>query len=142
MDKNLQDTSETAGAFEVLKKRKRSFGFAFRGIGLLFKTQVNARIQAVIAIIAFTTGAVIGLHKIDWIGLIICTVIVFAAEAVNTAIEKLADHLHPGQHPEIGKVKDLAAGAVLIISIGALAIGILIFANRLFELFFFFSYPV
>jgi diacylglycerol kinase (ATP) len=61
--------------------------------------------------------------------------VVLGLEGINTAIEVLADKLHPGFDPEIGKVKDVAAGAVLIASIVAAIIGFIIFAPKFLILF-------
>ena len=52
-----------------------------------------------------------------------------ATEAINTAVERLCDHPHPDRHAEIGKVKDLAAGATLVVAIGAAIVGIIIFGR-------------
>ena len=57
--------------------------------------------------------------------------LVLAGELINSSIEALADHLHPQQHPAIGRVKDLAAGMVLVTSIAAMIVGLLaLWANR------------
>jgi diacylglycerol kinase (ATP) len=55
---------------------------------------------------------------------------VIAAELINTALEHLADHLHPEQHPRIKIVKDCAAAAVLILSIGALWVAVMMVASE------------
>lgn len=57
-----------------------------------------------------------------WAILLLTSAMVLALEAMNSALERLIDHLHPDIHPEIGMVKDMAAGAVLLSSIIALAI--------------------
>jgi undecaprenol kinase len=49
---------------------------------------------------------------------------VLVAELLNTALEELIDHLHPGQHPAMGRAKDMAAGAVLVASLFAVAVGV------------------
>ena len=59
-----------------------------------------------------------------WAVLALTVAAVLAAELFNTAVEHLADHLHPSQHPQIKIVKDCAAGAVLIASIGAVAVAV------------------
>jgi len=60
-----------------------------------------------------------------WAITVLAAALVIAAELVNTALEHLADHLHPEQHPRIKIVKDCAAGAVLVLSIAALWVGTL-----------------
>lgn len=62
---------------------------------------------------------------------IICIGVVIAAEAMNTSIEKLCDHISPEKNENIGRVKDLASGAVLIVSVAAAVVGIIIFLPKL-----------
>ena len=108
----------------------KSFVFAFRGIISGFSGR-NFRIQFVAAILAVMAGLYLGITMLEWSLIVICIIVVLAAELFNTALEKLCDKLHPDIHPEIGSVKDLAAGAVLLLSIGAAAIGVLIFGWRI-----------
>jgi diacylglycerol kinase (ATP) len=75
-------------------------------------------------------GAILGFSRTEWIVVVLCIGAVLGAEAFNTAIEKMCDHLHPQQHPEIGKVKDLAAGAVLLVSIAAAVCGVMILLDH------------
>ena len=66
----------------------------------------------------------------EWCLLILCVAVVLAAEAFNSALEYLVDLVSPGQHPLAGKAKDIAAGAVLIVAIGAALVGLLIFIPK------------
>ncbi len=109
-----------------IKKNVRSYGFALKGIRLLF-AENNVKIQLVAAAIAIALGFKYNITANHWLIIAICIGMVLTAEAFNTALEKLCDHLHPQQHVGIGKVKDLAAGAVLIIAVTAAATGCLIF---------------
>ena len=68
---------------------------------------------------------------IEWCILILCIGVVLAAEAINTAIEKLSDHVSPEYSPFIKDAKDLAAGAVLNLSVASAIIGVLIFTKAL-----------
>lgn len=113
----------------------RSFGHAARGIAYLYKSQPNARIELSITGIALISGVLFGISAAEWIIILLCIAMVLGFEGINTAIEIFADKLHPGFDHEIGKAKDVAAGAVLITSIVAAIIGIVIFAPRLLELF-------
>ena len=76
-------------------------------------------------------GVLPNIPSIEWVLIIICSGMVMAAEAFNTALEKMADTLHPEKNDGIGSAKDLAAGSVLITAIAALVIGIIIFAPKL-----------
>lgn len=109
-----------------IKKNVKSYGFALKGISLLF-TENNFKIQLLAATIAISLGFRLDITPDHWLMIIACIGIVLMAEAGNTAIEKLCDHLHPQQHEAVGKVKDLAAGAVLIAAIAAAIIGVIIF---------------
>jgi diacylglycerol kinase (ATP) len=67
-----------------------------------------------------------------WWGLAaLATALTLAAELFNSALERLADRLHPEQHPDIGAVKDMAAGAVLVLALGGLAVVVLAVASTL-----------
>lgn len=112
----------------------KSFTNAFHGIAFLFKSQLNARIELIIAFIVIVFGFVFKISPTEWILIVLCIALVLAFEGINTAIEIFADKLHPGFDENIGKAKDVAAGAVLIASIFAAVIGFIIFVPRLWEL--------
>jgi diacylglycerol kinase (ATP) len=116
-------------------KLLKSFSNAARGIAFLFKSQVNARIELIIALIVIVFGFVLQISLAEWILILLCIALVLAFEGINTAIELFADKLHPGFDKEIGKAKDVAAGAVLIAAIVAAIIGFIIFVPRLWVLF-------
>lgn len=105
----------------------RSFGHAVRGLVFLIRSQPNARIHLLAALLVGVTGAYAGLSHADWLWIVAAIVLVWSAEAFNTALEQLADALHPERHPGIGRAKDTAAAAVLITAIGAMVIGVLVF---------------
>jgi diacylglycerol kinase (ATP) len=118
------------------RKFLASFSNAFRGILLLFRSQVNAQIELGITLVVNIAGFIFGISGSEWLVILLSIALVLSLEGINTAIELFADKLHPGFDSEIGKVKDVAAGAVLIASILAAIIGIVIFAPRIFEMFF------
>jgi diacylglycerol kinase (ATP) len=117
--------------FSILDRIK-SFGFAFQGIATFFKTQHNAWIHCLAAILTITLGFVLHVNTTEWCWLIIAIALVIIAEMLNTAIEFLTDLVSPEIHPQAKKVKDIAAGAVLIAAIAALAIGLIVFLPKLF----------
>jgi len=104
-----------------------SFKFAWRGILAHFGSQTNARVQLGVALLVVVAGFVCQVEALEWCALILCIAIVFTAEGLNTALETLADALHPEQDPLVGRAKDLAAGAVLISAIAAVLVGAIIF---------------
>ena len=71
-------------------------------------------------------GAGLGVSRLEWCWLVAAIAWVWTAEALNTALESLADAVHPDRHPLVGRAKDAAAGAVLAASLGAAAIGLLV----------------
>ncbi|MEO0581280.1 MAG: diacylglycerol kinase family protein [Bacteroidota bacterium] len=97
-----------------IRSRTKSFGYAFKGIGILFGTQVNARIHALAVVVIVALGVYLGLSMIEWAIIAICMGMVLAAEATNTAIESIVDLVSPDYHKLAGRAKDLAAGAVLL----------------------------
>lgn len=114
--------------------KNRSFavrlGFALGGIAHALRRERSFRTQAVAAVAVIVGLGWLSLAPIWWAVIGLTCAAVLAAELLNTALEHLADHLHPDQHPSIKIVKDLGAAAVLVLSIGAL----LVAAALLFEL--------
>lgn len=111
--------------------RIKSFGFALKGIKLFFLTQHNAWIHLAAAIVTIIAGFYFHLNTNEWCWIVAAISLVFICEAFNTAIEFLTDLVSPDYNEKAGKVKDLAAGAVLIASITALVIGLLIFLPKI-----------
>lgn len=112
-------------------KMLRSFRHAFAGLRFLMEEN-NARFHVLAAIIVLTAGFYLKLSAIEWTIIITQIGLVLAVETLNTAIEKLCDYVSPEYHQLIGKVKDLAAAAVLIMSIVAVIVGIIIFLPKIF----------
>lgn len=108
-----------------------SFACAFRGIAALLKSEVHARFHLVATIAAIAAGWWFQITPGEWIAVILSIGLVWTAEALNTAIEYVADLAHPDEHPEVKKLKDLAAAAVLFSSIAALAVGVIVFGPHL-----------
>ena len=86
-----------------------SLKFAWRGVPALFGSQRNAKIQLAIAVLVIVAGFVFSIGRLVWCAVVLCIALVFAAEGVNTAIETLADAVHPDQHPLVGRAKDIDA---------------------------------
>ncbi len=116
------------------RQRLRSFRYAFRGIGIVIKTQHNFWIHLSIAILVIVAGFIFHINTTEWILVVFAIGLVLAAETFNSAIEELTDLASPGFHSTAGKVKDLAAGAVLIAAITAALVGLLIFVPKILNL--------
>ncbi len=115
--------------------RIRSFEHAFRGIGLMVRTQHNAWLHALATVVVFLLGMVYQLTAGEWCWIIIATVAVWTAEALNTAFEFLCDVASPEFHPMVKNAKDVAAGAVLLSAIGAICIGGIVLGPHVVRLF-------
>ncbi len=118
----------------VIRNRARSFVYAFHGIVKLIMTQHNAWIHLFATAGVIICGFVFKISTMEWTLIIFATVIVWMAEAMNTALEFLADSITEESNKLIGTAKDVAAGGVLIASIGAAVIGIIIFSPYIIKL--------
>jgi diacylglycerol kinase (ATP) len=114
-----------------LSGRLQSFRYAGRGLLLTLRTQHNARIHAAATIVVVGGGLILGLSRLEWCAVVLACAAVWSAEALNTALELLADATTQEMHPLIGQAKDVAAGAVLVTAIGAAVVGLLVFGPHL-----------
>jgi undecaprenol kinase len=117
----------------------KTFLFALNGVIELLKTERNFKIAAVCGLIAIALGNALNylgqpLFRLEWAMIYLGIGLVLVSEALNSAIEKTLDRLHPEKHPMVGIAKDMAAGATLIASTVALIIGLFIFLPHLLAL--------
>jgi diacylglycerol kinase (ATP) len=106
--------------------RIRSVRFALRGLALMLRSQHNAWVHAVATVAVLALGLLLGVTAAGWCGLVLAMMAVWTAEALNTALELLADVASPEFHPLVAQAKDVAAGAVLLSALGSVVIGLLI----------------
>jgi len=118
-----------------IKKRIDSVKYALNGISLIITTQHNAWIHFAMTLFVAALGFLLKVSAVEWMMLVLAIVSVWVAEGLNTAIEHLGDSVSPKYHPLVGKSKDVAAGAVLISSIGAAIIGIIVFVPKILKIF-------
>ncbi|MFT3870971.1 MAG: diacylglycerol kinase family protein [Nibricoccus sp.] len=109
-----------------MRKLFNSFRFAFAGFAYLLRTQRNARIHSLAALFVVGAGLYFNVARTDWAWLIAAIAWVFAAEALNTAIEILADRVTTELDEKIRHAKDVSAAAVLISAVGAVGVGVAI----------------
>jgi undecaprenol kinase/diacylglycerol kinase (ATP) len=114
-----------------MKKFLARVTFALQGWGYFFRKETNGQIQAVVALLVVAAGFIFGLSQQEWMWILLCIGLVLSLEMVNTAVETLANRLHPEKHPDIKIVKDVAAGAVLWASVISVIIGLIIFIPKL-----------
>lgn len=112
----------------------QTFKDAFRGIVSVAKTEFNFRIHLVGLVVVIVLGWLLEVVAMEWIALTLCVGFVLLAEILNTALEYLADTVHPEADPGIGKAKDASAGAVLVASLAASTVGAIIFLPKLWIL--------
>lgn len=114
-----------------LAGRARSFSHAFSGIGVLLARQHNARVHLAATLLVVALAVWLRVSRGEWALLVAAMGLVWMAEALNSAVEELADAVHPGQHPGVGRAKDVAAAGVLLAAVAAAVIGGLILIPRL-----------
>jgi diacylglycerol kinase (ATP) len=122
-------------AFFNLTRRLLSFKYAAQGFKWAFKTQPNMWIHSCACILVILAGWYFHVTRIEWILIVFCVVAVFAMEFINTAIEWVVDSIYKEQHELAGKIKDVAAAAVLITAMGAAVTGSIIFYPYIRQIF-------
>jgi len=118
----------------TLSGRLQSIRNALHGIGLMLKSQHNAWLHAFASICILIVGGLFWLSDPEWCWIILAIIAVWTAEALNTALEFLADAATPEYHPLVKNAKDVAAGGVLISAIGSVIIGLLVLGPHLLRL--------
>lgn len=113
--------------------RLKSVGYAVKGAIRLLRSEHSVMVQFMIGLATIAAGFYFEITATEWMLQTLAIGLVLAVEGLNTAIEKLCDFLHPGFHEKIGLVKDISAGAVLFAAVSALAIGLIIYVPRLFN---------
>lgn len=112
--------------------RIKSVGFAFKGLFLLLRTEASIKIQFVIALVMTAAGFYFEISNTEWIMQLMSIGLVMGIEGLNTAIEKLSDYVQPNEDPKIGFIKDISAGAVMIVALMATAVGLIIYVPKVF----------
>ncbi len=105
----------------------RSVRYALKGLKVMVYSENNARIHLLATSVVVILGFYLNITKKDWVSLMICIVLVWVTEAINTAFEKTVDMVSPEYRKIAGEIKDLAAGAVLISAVFSVIVGIMIF---------------
>ena len=113
------------------RKRILGFKYAFRGFRLLLRYEHNAWLHCIIGVCVIVAGFLLDISSTEWITIAIVCGGVFAAEAFNTAIERLADVVCPEYNNAIKDIKDVSAGGVLFMAIAAAITGLIIFLPKM-----------
>ncbi len=113
----------------------QSFRCAFEGIAGSVRQERNMKIHLTMSLLVIILGLVLSIDQTEWMFIALAIGGVLSAELMNSAVEKAVDLYTRDFHPLAKMAKDMAAGAVLVISVAALVIGLLIFIPKLFVLF-------
>jgi len=114
-----------------MKLKWSSFCCAFTGIAWMFRTQQHARWHLLSSIAVIVLAFALSISRLEWLAILLAMSLVWTAEALNTAIEMTCDAITKEWLPQIGKAKDVAAGAVLIASLFAILIGSIVLLPKL-----------
>src|SRR5437773_5472316 len=117
---------EAHGLMRILRNIVRSFGFAIEGVFYTLATQRNARIEVCIGVAVVGVATWLQISRGEWAILLLTIGGVLAAEAMNTAVERMVDLLSLEKQQSAKHAKDAAAGAVLALSLAAAVVGFLI----------------
>jgi diacylglycerol kinase (ATP) len=110
--------------------RLKSVGFAVKGAFKLITTEHSVMVQSSLAVLMTVAGLYFKIDRYEWMMQILAFGLVLGVESLNTAVEKIADFIHPEYHERIGFIKDIAAGAVMFAALAAMAIGLLIYVPK------------
>lgn len=112
--------------------RIRSVGYAFKGAIMLLRNEASVKVQFTIALLVTAAGFFFNISSNEWTTQLLAIGLVMGMEGINTAIEEMANFIHPEHHSKIGLIKDIAAGAVFFSSIFAIIIGLIIYLPKIF----------
>jgi diacylglycerol kinase (ATP) len=110
--------------------RLKSMGFAVKGAYKLITTEHSVMVQFSLAVLLIIAGFYFDINRYEWMMQVLAFGLVLSIEGLNTAVEKVADFIHPEFHEKIGFIKDIAAGAVMFAAMAAIAIGMLIYIPK------------
>lgn len=120
---------------KIIGERLKSLVFASKGLWILVLKEDSFKYQLLGCLLAILAGFYFEINKAEWLAQLGIMALVLGLEGLNTAIEELADFVQAHQDKAIAKVKDLAAGAVLIAGLFALVIALVIYIPYLVALF-------
>lgn len=113
----------------------QSFRMAFQGLIVLLKNERNFRLHLIFALIALGVSAFFSISTAEWLLVLLLIGMVLSAEAVNTCIEYICDIVSPEYNPLVKKIKDIAAGVVMLNAFIAVVVGCVIFIPYLIRFF-------
>ena len=103
------------------------------GVVYALASQRNMKIHLIAALLVVAAGLFLGLNRVEWSVIILTVTAVWAAEIMNTSLEKVVDLLSPQYNVVAGRAKNISAAAVLVTALGAVLVGIMIFGPRIIQ---------
>ncbi len=113
----------------------KSFIYALRGLIYAVRKERNLKIHLTATAVVVAAGFFFDIERWEWVAALICIGVIWAAEMLNTAVEHLSDFVHPDHHEKIGRVKDIAAGGVMLMALIAVAVAVIIFKPYIVGMF-------
>lgn len=114
--------------------RMKGAKYALKGALILIKTESSIQAQLTIAVLVTFAGFYFNISATEWILQIFAFGLILSTEGINTAIEEIADFIHPEFHQKIGLIKDISAGAVFMAACAEIIIGLIIYLPKIFAL--------
>lgn len=118
------------------KRLLKSFKYSFKGLAIVFKEEQNFRIHLIFVVFVVVFMILFKVSVIEVLILIICMALVIIAELINSIFERIVDILKPRIHSYAEVVKDMMAATVLVAAVAAIVIGLVIFAPKIWDLFY------
>lgn len=116
-----------------IKSRLNGFMYAVKGAWILIKSEESIQVQLAVAIAVTGAGFYFNITTVEWIFQCLAIGLVISIEGLNTAVEEIANFIHPDFHSKIGKIKDIAAGAVFFAALTAIIIAVIIYWPYIFH---------
>lgn len=118
--------------YDFITGRIKGGGYALKGAWLLIRHEPSIQVQSALAILVTIAGFYFDITATEWILQLLAIGLVMCTEGLNTAVENIADFVHPDFHIKIGRIKDVAAGAVFFAAVIAAIIGLIIYVPYIF----------
>jgi diacylglycerol kinase len=125
-----------------MKNNKNSFiigringvKYALKGALILLRTEASIKAQLTIGLLLTIAGFYFNISLIEWMFQVMSIGLILSIEGLNSAIEEIADFIHPEFNHKIGLIKDIAAGAVFIAAVSAIIVGLIIYIPKILAL--------
>lgn len=118
-----------------IKTRLKGFVYATKGAWILLKSEASIQVQTCVALLVIAAGFYFDITATEWMFQLLAIGLVLSIEGLNTAVEEIANFVHPDFHNKIGLIKDIAAGAVFFAAVIAVTIAVIIYTPYLMAYF-------